>query len=81
MGLDPMKSFYHIALMIVGFGVVVTGLVLMFRHQSQQAMFQDHLLATFKTDYHWRSIGDTYAGIAALAIGAVMMSIGAIVAR
>ncbi|MCP3440389.1 hypothetical protein [Bradyrhizobium sp. CCGUVB14] len=76
-----MKITAQVALMIMGIAVIVVGVVLMFRHQSQEAMFQDHLLAVFNTDYHWRSIGDAYSGIAAVAVGAVMMAVSALAAR
>jgi hypothetical protein len=77
---DHAKPLSQITLMAVGLGVIVVGLVLMFKHQSQQVMFQNNLLAVLKTDYHWLSIGDTYTGIAVVAVGAVMMAISAIVA-
>jgi hypothetical protein len=78
---DHMRPLSQIALIAAGVGVIIAGCVLMFNHQSQQAAFQNSLLAMFKTEYHWRSIGDAYTGIAAVAVGAGMMAVGAIVAR
>jgi hypothetical protein len=31
--------------------------------------------------YHWRSIGDTYTGLGAVAVGALMMAASAVLAR
>lgn len=76
-----MKPFLQFTLMIVGFGVIVTGLVLMFDHQAKEFAFQNSLLSYMKTEYHWRSIGVAYGGIAAIAVGAAMMAVAAIVAR
>jgi hypothetical protein len=69
------------ALLWVGIGVVVVGIVLMFTHQSYEMQFQQTLLKEFHNDYHWRSIGDTYAGISAIAAGALMMVVAALAPR
>jgi uncharacterized membrane protein len=76
-----MKRITEAALLVVGFGVIVIGIVLMFMHQDYEADFQKQLLHEFHTDYHWRSIGDTYAGLGALAVGALMMAASAVLAR
>ena len=76
-----MKQFSQGALLVVGFGLVVVGVMLMFRHQEHQATFQNHLLSEFHGDYHWRSIGDPYIGLGAAAVGALTMAVGAVVAR
>jgi drug/metabolite transporter (DMT)-like permease len=76
-----MKQFSEAALLVVGFGVIVIGVVLMFTHQSYEASFQNHLLDRFDKDYHWRSIGDTYTGLGAVAVGALMMAASAVLAR
>ena len=71
-----MKRITEAALLVVGFGVIVIGIVLMFMHQDYEADFQKQLLHEFHTDYHWRSIGDTYTGL-----GALMMAASAVLAR
>jgi hypothetical protein len=76
-----MKRFSQAALMLVGFGVIVAGVVLMFKHQEYEVAFQNHLLSEFHGDYHWRSIGDAYTGIGAIVVGASMMAVSAVVAR
>jgi uncharacterized membrane protein len=76
-----MKQYTEAALLVVGFGVIVIGIVLMFTHQAYEANFQNHLLDKFDKDYHWRSIGDSYTGLGALAVGALMMAASAVLAR
>jgi hypothetical protein len=71
-----MKQFTEAALPVVGLGVIVIGVVLMFTHQAYEANFQNHLLDKFDKDYHWRSIGDSYTGL-----GALMMAASAVLAR
>jgi drug/metabolite transporter (DMT)-like permease len=69
------------ALLWVGIGVIVVGIVLMFTHQAHEVQFQQSLLKEFHSDYHWRSVGDTYAGISAIAAGALMMVVAALAPR
>jgi drug/metabolite transporter (DMT)-like permease len=69
------------ALLWVGIGVIVVGVVLMFTHQAYEVKFQHALLKEFHNDYHWRSVGDTYAGISAVAAGALMMVVAALAPR
>lgn len=76
-----MKRFSQFALMAVGLGVIITGLWLMHEHQANEFDFQKRLLNYMTTEYHWRSIGVAYGGIAAVVVGAVMMAVAAIVAR
>lgn len=76
-----MKLWSQIALVIVGISVIIVGVVLMFKHQAYENAFQHHLLAAFGHDYHWRSVGDAYTGIAAVTVGALMMTAAAIMAR
>jgi drug/metabolite transporter (DMT)-like permease len=65
----------------VGIVVIVVGVVLMFMHQHYEADFQNHLLERFGRDYHWRSIGDTYTGLGAVVVGALMMAVSALAFR
>jgi drug/metabolite transporter (DMT)-like permease len=76
-----MKRFSQAALMVVGFGVIVAGVLLIFRHEDYEVAFQNHLLSEFHGDYHWRSIGNAYTGIGAIVVGALMMAVSAVVAR
>jgi hypothetical protein len=76
-----MKTFSQIALIVVGLGVIYFGGHLLLQREMNEFAFQKDLLATFKADYHWRSMGVAYGGIAAVIVGAVMMAVAAIVAR
>jgi drug/metabolite transporter (DMT)-like permease len=76
-----MKQVPAVALLLVGIGVIVVGVVLMFKHQQYEADFQNHLLSEFHGDYRWRSIGDDHAGLGAVVVGALMMTVSAVVAR
>jgi drug/metabolite transporter (DMT)-like permease len=68
-------------LLVAGIGVIVIGVILMFTHQSHEVEFQQALLAKFGSDYHWRSVGDTFTGVAALVVGALMMAVAALAPR
>ncbi|CUU22211.1 ABC-type multidrug transport system permease subunit [Bradyrhizobium sp. JR7.2] len=76
-----MKLFSQIMLIVVGLGVIYFGCNLLFQHETNEFAFQKNLLATFQTEYHWRSIGVAYGGIATVIVGAAMMAVAAIVAR
>jgi hypothetical protein len=80
-GCRHMKEYSQAALLVVGIGVIGAGFTLMFLHQSNEFEFQKSLLAVFRTDFHWRSIGTPYGGIAAVIVGAVMVAVAAITAR
>jgi hypothetical protein len=70
-----MKDFSQGALLVVGIGLTVVGVVLMFTHQYYEANFQSYLLHEFHDNYHWRSFGDAYFGVSAIVVGGVMMAI------
>jgi hypothetical protein len=76
-----MKIFSQLMLIVVGLGVILAGFQLLFQHETNELAFQNNLLAVFKTEYHWRTIGIAYGGIAAVVVGAAMMAVSAIVAR
>ncbi len=76
-----MRRFAEGALLVVGFGVIIIGIMLMFKHQEYEANFQNHLLSEFHNEYHWRSVGDTYTGVSAIVVGALMMAVSAVTAR
>ena len=76
-----MRRYTEVALLVAGFGVIVIGISLMFTHQAYEVEFQKQLLGEFHKDYHWRSVGDSYTGLGAVAIGALMMAASAVLAR
>jgi len=76
----PLNRVPEAVLMLAGLSVIVTGLVLLFIHQSYEFSFQTHLLDKLANDYHWHPIGDYYAGLPVVAIGALMMAFAAVIA-
>jgi ABC-type phosphate transport system permease subunit len=76
-----MKELSLGSLLVVGIGLTIVGVVLMFTHQYYQANFQGYLLHEFHDNYHWRSFGDAYYGVSAIVVGGVMVAVAAIVAR
>lgn len=78
-----MKQISQAVLLVAGIGAIVAGVALMFRRLALEAAFQDHLLAEFHQDYHWRSIGDSYdelGGLGTVIVGALMMIAAAVTA-
>jgi ABC-type phosphate transport system permease subunit len=76
----PHNRIPETVLILVGFSVIVTGLVLVFLHQSYEISFQNNLLQNLKTDYHWRPVGGSYNGLSIVVVGALMMTFGALIA-
>jgi hypothetical protein len=74
-----MKRFPEAAVLIVGLGLIVAGVVLMFVHQHDEFDFQIALLKEFHDTYHWRSFGGAYSGVSSIVVGALMMVASAIV--
>jgi hypothetical protein len=77
-----LNRFLQVTLAVIGIGVIAAGLTLIFIHEQDELGFQVLLLwkSASADDYHWRSIGNSYAGIAAVAIGSLMMAVAAVIA-
>lgn len=64
-----------------GLGVTVIGLVLVFVQQWYDFRLQRALADKLAQDYIWRPIGEYYAGLSVVAIGALMMIVAAVAAH
>jgi hypothetical protein len=83
MGSNWFSVFLRVFLAVVGALVIAAGLYFVVIQHQDEFRFQGQLLSKMgdAAEYHWRPIGNDYAGIAITAIGALMVGLAALLSQ